>query len=65
MKNILVLDNLYAYCEKVRTILDDHNIGRVIARPFIGDSAETFTRTGNRRDYSVLPPATTVLENIS
>lgn len=58
------LDNLYAYCEKVRTILDDHNIGRVIARPFIGDSAETFTRTGNRRDYSVLPPATTVLEKL-
>ena len=58
------LDNLYAYCEKVRTILDDHNIGRVIARPFIGDNAENFTRTGNRRDYSVLPPATTVLEKL-
>lgn len=58
------LDNLYAYCEKVRTILDDHNIGRVIARPFIGDSAKNFTRTGNRRDYSVLPPATTVLEKL-
>jgi len=56
------LDNLYAYCEKVREILDEHNIGRVIARPFIGDDASNFTRTGNRRDYSVLPPSTTVLE---
>jgi phosphopentomutase len=58
------LDNLYAYCEKVRTILDDHNIGRVIARPFVGDNADNFTRTGNRRDYSVLPPSTTVLEKL-
>ena len=58
------LDNLYEYCEKVRKVLDDHNIGRVIARPFIGDSAENFERTGNRRDYSVLPPSTTVLEKL-
>ncbi|XPF95225.1 phosphopentomutase [Colwellia sp. RE-S-Sl-9] len=56
------LDNLYAYCEKVRTILDDHNIGRVIARPFIGEDSASFTRTGNRRDYSVLPPSKTVLD---
>lgn len=56
------LDNLYAYCEKVRSILDDHNIGRVIARPFIGEDSASFTRTGNRRDYSVLPPSKTVLD---
>ncbi|WP_076417902.1 phosphopentomutase [Colwellia sp. UCD-KL20] len=56
------LDNLYAYCEKVRTILDDHNIGRVIARPFVGEDSTSFTRTGNRRDYSVLPPSKTVLD---
>ncbi|WP_077338462.1 phosphopentomutase [Pseudocolwellia agarivorans] len=59
------LDNLYAYCEKVRTILDDHNIGRVIARPFIGEDSASFTRTGNRRDYSVLPPSKTVLDKHS
>jgi phosphopentomutase len=58
------LDNLYRYCESVRSILDELNIGRVIARPFIGDSAENFERTGNRRDYSVLPPAPTVLDKI-
>jgi phosphopentomutase len=60
------LDELYQYCEQVREILSnsDLNIGRVIARPFVGES-NNFTRTGNRRDYSVLPPSTTVLEKIA
>lgn len=56
------LDNLYQYCETVRELLSDMNIGRVIARPFVGDSPANFTRTGNRRDYSILPPAPTVLD---
>ena len=59
------LDNLYKYCETVRELLGDLNIGRVIARPFVGDNATNFARTGNRRDYSVLPPAPTVLEKVS
>ena len=59
------LDNLYNYCETVRELLGDLNIGRVIARPFIGDNADNFARTGNRRDYSVLPPSPTVLDKIS
>ncbi len=59
------LDNLYKYCETVRELLADLNIGRVIARPFIGDSPENFARTGNRRDYSVLPPSPTVLDKVS
>ncbi len=59
------LENLYRYCEQVREILDPMNIGRVIARPFIGESSADFERTGNRRDYSVLPPATTVLEKLT
>jgi len=59
------LDNLYRYCEIVREQLEGLNIGRVIARPFVGDSPENFARTGNRRDYSVLPPAPTVLDKIS
>ena len=56
------LDNLYKYCETVRELLSDMNIGRVIARPFVGESPEDFERTGNRRDYSILPPASTVLD---
>ncbi len=65
------LDNLYRYCEQVRELLSeiDLNIGRVIARPFIGgekkDDTSDFSRTGNRRDYSVLPPAPTVLDKIT
>ncbi|MBL4942527.1 MAG: phosphopentomutase [Colwellia sp.] len=62
------LDNLYRYCEQVRALLSesDFNIGRVIARPFLGDNdSSDFERTGNRRDYSVLPPSTTVLEKIT
>lgn len=59
------LDNLYKYCETVRELLEDYNIGRVIARPFIGDSPENFARTGNRRDYSILPPAPTVLDKLT
>lgn len=61
------LDKLYHYCEQVRELLSDSdlNIGRVIARPFIGSDPSNFARTGNRRDYSVLPPAKTVLDKIS
>jgi phosphopentomutase len=61
------LEKLYQYCEQVRELLSesDLKIGRVIARPFIGNDESDFSRTGNRRDYSVLPPSTTVLEKIS
>ncbi|KGJ98419.1 phosphopentomutase [Thalassotalea sp. ND16A] len=61
------LDNLYQYCQQVRDLLTelDMNIGRVIARPFIGDCSANFERTGNRRDYSVLPPAPTMLEKLT
>jgi len=66
------LDNLYRYCEQVRELLSnsEFNIGRVIARPFIGEynsanDENSFSRTGNRRDYSVLPPSPTVLDKIS
>ncbi|MFT5815957.1 MAG: phosphopentomutase, partial [Psychroserpens sp.] len=59
------LENLYKYCETVRKIMADMNVGRVIARPFVGSSPEDFTRTGNRRDYSILPPAPTVLDKFT
>ncbi|MBW6423534.1 phosphopentomutase [Rhizobium sp. XQZ8] len=58
------LDRLLKLCEVVRVLLDPLNIGRVIARPFVGESAETFERTGNRRDYSVLPPEPTLLDRL-
>ena len=58
------LERLLKLCEIVRTLLDPLNIGRVIARPFIGESASTFERTGNRRDFSVLPPEPTLLDRL-
>jgi phosphopentomutase len=58
------LEQLLKLCETVRTLLDPLNIGRVIARPFIGESASTFERTGNRRDFSVLPPEPTLLDRL-
>ena len=50
----------------MRAILDESDlmVGRVIARPFVGGSANDFRRTGNRRDYAVPPPAPTVLEGL-
>lgn len=56
------LERLYRLCETVRRLVDPYNIGRVIARPFIGDAASGFERTANRRDYSVLPPEPTLLD---
>lgn len=60
------LDRLYELCEIARDELNkgDYNIGRVIARPFIGTDASNFTRTGNRHDLAVEPPAPTVLQKL-
>lgn len=58
------LDRLLALCEIAREELEDYNIGRVIARPFTGMSKGNFERTGNRRDFSLPPPSTTVLDKL-
>lgn len=52
------LEKLWALCQQARDVLDRRGIriGRVIARPFLGDSASTFKRTSNRHDYSLMPP---------
>ncbi|MBN9668842.1 phosphopentomutase [Roseibium aggregatum] len=59
------LDRLYGLCEATRELADPYNIGRVIARPFVGETADTFERTANRRDYSVLPPEPTLLDRLT
>ena len=56
------LQKLYDLCETAFPLVAPYNIGRVIARPFVGASAADFTRTGNRRDYSVKPPGKTLLK---
>jgi phosphopentomutase len=58
------LERLYEFCETARAILMEDNVGRVIARPFVGDKADDFVRTGNRRDYSIEPPALTLLDHL-
>ena len=58
------LDRLYKLCALTRELVDPLNIGRVIARPFLGMNADTFERTGNRRDYSVPPPEPTLLDRV-
>ncbi|MFZ1797436.1 MAG: phosphopentomutase, partial [Dokdonella sp.] len=58
------LERLYAVCEIARRLLAPFNIARVIARPFVGGSADDFKRTGNRRDYSLPPPAPTLLDAV-
>lgn len=58
------LDNLLRLCEIAREELGPYNIGRVIARPFIGTGPSDFARTGNRRDYAVEPPSKTVLDKL-
>lgn len=57
------LDNLYNYCEKAReiTMRPDWKVGRVIARPYVGEGKGHFTRTANRHDYAIKPYDVTVL----
>ena len=57
------LERLYELCEVARGLVDAYNIGRVIARPFVGE-AGNFERTGNRRDYATPPLAPTLLDNL-
>ena len=58
------LDRLYELCDIARELVDKYNIGRVIARPFIGDGPDTYARTGNRRDLTTPPHAPTVLDKL-
>lgn len=58
------LERLLDLCQIAREELADYNIGRVIARPFIGAGKGQFERTGNRRDLSVEPPSATVLQKL-
>ncbi|AWC25769.1 Phosphopentomutase [Aminobacter sp. MSH1] len=59
------LERLYALCKTVRRLVDPLNIGRVIARPFVGESRETFERTPNRKDYATPPPEPTLLDRLT
>lgn len=61
-EEVVPIDRLYEMCETARRILDgEDKVGRVIARPFIGETADTFKRTENRHDYAVPPPERNLL----
>lgn len=60
-EDVVPVPELYKYCEIARKMLQGkHGVGRVIARPFIGEWP--YERTANRHDYSLEPPATTMLD---
>lgn len=64
-EELIPLEELYDACHKARNILrGKHGVGRVIARPFVGDSVNGFKRTSNRHDYSLEPPRATMLDAI-
>jgi phosphopentomutase len=56
------LERLYELSLMARRLVDPLNIGRVIARPFVGDRPTNFKRTAHRRDFSVPPPESTILD---
>ncbi|MCS7230856.1 MAG: phosphopentomutase [Elusimicrobiota bacterium] len=68
-EEIIPVEELYHYCKIARDILgnppfEEHKVARVIARPFIGTNKENFKRTEKRKDFSISPPAKTILDYI-
>ena len=64
-EEIIPLEELYRVCQIAREITlnnKDWMVGRIIARPFVGKSKDTFTRTSNRHDYAVKPFAKTTMD---
>jgi len=64
-EEVVPLEELYRICKIAREILDPYQVGRVIARPFVGSSPDDFRRTYNRHDYSIPPPTPTVLDALA
>lgn len=60
------LEELYRCCKIARelTLQDEYKVGRVIARPYVGDSKDSFVRTSNRHDYALKPFGRTVLNEL-
>ena len=63
-EDVIPVEELYHMCRIAREMLTgEHNVGRVIARPFVGEPG-AFQRTERRRDFSALPPAPTLLDHV-
>ncbi len=64
-EDIVPPEQLYDYCRAAREILKgEHAVGRVIARPFVGQPG-AYKRTGNRRDFSLPPTGNTILDDLT
>ena len=64
-EGVIPIERQYEICEIARKILHgEAEVGRVIARPFIGDEISGWTRTGNRHDYAVPPPSDNLLPQL-
>ena len=62
---VVPVEKLYEICRQARGLLTGkYGVGRVIARPFVGDCADNFTRTSRRHDFSLLPPRDTMLDKL-
>lgn len=59
------LERLYRFCIRAKELLEPLNIGRVIARPFVGNDHADFRRTAHRRDYTTPPPHETLLDRLT
>ena len=65
-EDIIPVTQLYAMCQAARSIMSGpHGVGRIIARPFVGNVQEGFTRTGNRKDFSLQPPVGNLLQQVA
>ncbi|MCM1155603.1 MAG: phosphopentomutase [Roseburia sp.] len=63
-EDVVPVETLYEYCRMARELLQgEHGVGRVIARPFIGESGN-YTRTAKRHDFSLEPPGITMLDSL-
>lgn len=59
------LDRLYQLCKDMAKILHPMKVGRVIARPFLGDETAGWHRTANRKDFAIAPPGRTLCDHVS
>lgn len=62
-EDVIPVERLHEICKTTRDkiLVGEHSVGRVIARPFIGESGN-YTRTTNRKDFSIDPPSPTILD---
>jgi len=64
-EEVFGLERLLKLCDEIAPSLHAMRVGRVIARPFVGDVENGFTRTANRKDFAIAPPARTICDYVN